>query len=124
MPTLDVPVFIPRGPVQRNKILQLALAKVRDTLPPTLTCDAKISKADRRPDEHEQPGTDYTVTIDYTERGTAGNASVLPAGTFGHDKVTDGEDADIDGVDKALDAVTVEPQDAINAALAAQGVKV
>jgi hypothetical protein len=110
MPSKTVEVFIPRGPVQRNKVLQAALAQVRDELPPTLHCDAKITGADKRPDEHEQPGTTYTVTIDYTERGV-GNASVLPVGTFGYQA-----DDEADGVDKALDAVALETVDALKAA--------
>ncbi|WNM74170.1 hypothetical protein SEA_NERGAL_79 [Mycobacterium Phage Nergal] len=124
MPTLDVQVFVPRGPVQRNKVLQAALAKVRDTLPPTLTCDARITGADKRPDDHDKPGTEYTVTIDYTERGTGaqGNASTLPAGTFGYSQVVDDDDADIDGVEKALDAMSTDTAAAV-AALNAQGVK-
>lgn len=124
MPQIDVPVFVPRGPVQRNKVLQAALAKVRETLPPTLTCDAKITGAESRPDEHEKPGTEYTVTIDYTERGVgaSGNASVLPAGTFGHSTVADEDDADIDGVEKALDALAPEDASEAVAALKAAGV--
>lgn len=113
MPTLDVQVFVPRGPVQRNTVLKMALAEVRDTLPPTLTCDAQITAADPRPDGHEQPGTTYTVTIDYTERGASSNTSVLPAGTFGYSTVADDEDADIDGVEKAFDALA--PSDATDA---------
>lgn len=118
MPTQDVQVFIPRGSVQRNTVLKLAIAKAKDSLPPTLTCDAQITGAVSRPDDHEQPGTDYTVTIDYTARGEgASNASVLPAGTFGHSTVADVDDADIDGVEKALDALA--PGDASDALKAA-----
>jgi hypothetical protein len=55
----------------------------------------------------------YTVTIDYTERGV-GNASVLPAGTFGASIGDDDDEAD--GIDKALDAVSVETVDVLKAA--------
>jgi hypothetical protein len=48
MPSKSVDVFIPRGPVQRNKVLQAALAHVRDELPSTLSCDAKITGAEKR----------------------------------------------------------------------------
>ena len=56
MPSKSVAVFIPRGPVQRNILRQAALPQVRDELPPTLACDAKITGAEKRPDNHEQPG--------------------------------------------------------------------
>lgn len=113
MPQKTVEVFIPRGPVQRNRVLQLALAQVRDELPPTLTCDADITGATSRPDDHETPGTVYEVTIDYTERG-ASNHAVLPVGTFAAS--FGGEDDDErDGVDKALDATDVETLDALKA---------
>ncbi|QFG08930.1 hypothetical protein PBI_MALAGASYROSE_82 [Mycobacterium phage MalagasyRose] len=106
MPKLDVQVFIPRGPVQRNHVIKAALNKVRNDLPPTLTCDAQITGHDRRPDDHEQPGTDYTVTIDYTERGEGQpTPGVIPVGTYG--ATADDED-DVDGVDAALDAVSVD----------------
>lgn len=124
MPSVDVKVFVPRGPVQRNQVLKRALAEVRDTLPPTLTCDAAITSSDKRPDDHATPGTVFTVTITYTERGSgaSGNASVLPAGTFGHSTVADTEDADIDGVEKAFDALDSTDASAEIAALKAAGV--
>lgn len=114
MPQKTVEVFVPRGPVQRNKILQQALAQVREELPPTLTCDAEITGAESRSDDHEVPGTTYTVTIDYTERAI-GNASALPAGTFAASFGGDDEDEKRDGVDKALDATAEEPIDALKA---------
>lgn len=114
MPQKTVEVFIPRGPVQRNRVLQLALAQVRDELPPTLTCDADITGADTRPDGHDAPGTVYTVTVDYTERGV-GNQAVLPAGTFAASFGGESDDEARDGVDKAIDATDVETLDALKA---------
>lgn len=114
MPQKTVEVFIPRGPVQRNRVLQLALAQVRDELPPTLTCDAEITDANTRPDDHEAPGTVYTVTVDYTERGV-GNHGVLPAGTFAASFGGEDDEDGRDGVDKAIDATDVEPLDALKA---------
>lgn len=113
MPQKSVEVFMPRGQVQRNKILQAALAQVRDELPPTLTCDAQITDAVTRPDDHEVPGTTYTVLIDYTER--AGNHAALPAGTFAAAFGGDEDDEVVDGVDKALDATETETADALKA---------
>ncbi|SKU71886.1 Uncharacterised protein [Mycobacteroides abscessus subsp. massiliense] len=115
MPQKTVEVFIPRGPVQRNKVLQLALAQVRDELPPTLSCDAEITGATSRPDDHETPGTVYEVTIDYTERGAGANHSVLPVGTFAASFGGEDDEQDRDGVDKALDATDVETLDALKA---------
>lgn len=114
MPAVDVDVFEPRGPVQRNKVLQAALAKARPSLPPTLECDAQIHGAVRRPDDHDVPGTDYTVRITYTERTVGSAAAALPVGTFGY-RAVDDEDSDIDGVEKALDAVEETTTDALNA---------
>ncbi|GLE59552.1 hypothetical protein NJBCHELONAE_48650 [Mycobacteroides chelonae] len=83
MASKTVQLFIPRGNINKHELFKMAIGLA--DLPPTLTAEATITSATRRPDDHEQPGTDFEITIDYTERGEGATlvAPAFPAGSWG-----------------------------------------
>ncbi|MGH3956461.1 MAG: hypothetical protein ACRDTI_20745 [Mycobacterium sp.] len=94
MASKTVQLFIPRGNINKHELFKMAIGLA--DLPPTLTAEASITSATSRPDDHEQPGTDFEITINYTERGQGATlvAPSFPAGSWGGaaDSVDDEDD--------------------------------
>jgi hypothetical protein len=67
--SVESKVWVARGKVTRNSILQRALVQVRDEIPVVYEMSSDITH-DEPKEQDGQPGREYTVTITYTPRAT------------------------------------------------------
>ena len=63
--SIDVTVFVPRGPVARDSIFKTAVTAVRDQIPVVYTLNPEIKSASDPKTVDGVEGRDYVVTVNF-----------------------------------------------------------